>query len=82
MAKGLKTGGREQGTPNKTTSDLRDRISNFLNENWEQVEKDFKVLEPEKRVILFEKLMQFVVPRLQNITIPVEPKNRLRPVSS
>ena len=65
MAKGLKTGGREQGTPNKLTSDLRERISDFLNDNWEQVEKDFKEIEPEKRVILFERLLQYTVPRLQ-----------------
>jgi len=68
--KGLKTGGREQGTPNKLTSNLRERISEFLNDNWEQVEKDFKVLEPEKRIVMFEKLLQFTLPKLQTIQTP------------
>lgn len=70
MAKRIKTGGRELGTPNKLTADLRERISDFLNENWEQIEKDFKTLEPEKRVMLFEKLLQFTLPRLQTIQTP------------
>lgn len=72
MAKGLKTGGREQGTPNKLTFDLRERISDFLNDNWEQVEKDFKDLEPEKRVLLFEKLLQYTLPRMQATQLTVK----------
>lgn len=70
--KGLKTGGREQGTPNKLTSDLRERISDFLNDNWEQVEQDFKEIEPEKRIAMFEKLLQYTLPRLQatQLTMP------------
>lgn len=71
MAKGVKTGGREAGTPNKLTSDLRERISDFLNDNWEQIEKDFQTIEPEKRVLLFEKLLSFTLPKLQTIQTPV-----------
>ncbi len=65
--KGYKTGGREQGTPNKLTSDLKNRINDFLNENWDQVEKDFKILEPEKRVLLFEKLLSYTLPKMQTV---------------
>ena len=70
MAKGIKTGGRTQGTPNLLTKELRERLSDFLDENWEQVEKDFKTLEPEKRVMLFEKLLQYKLPRNQSIQTP------------
>lgn len=65
MEKREKTGGRELGTPNKITSELRERINDFLTVNWEQVEKDFKSLEPEKRIALFEKLLQYSLPRMQ-----------------
>ena len=70
MAKGIKTGGRVQGTPNLLTKELRERLSDFLDENWEQIEKDFKTLEPEKRVMLFEKLLQYKLPRNQLIQTP------------
>ncbi len=70
MAKGIKTGGRASGTPNKLNKELRERINNFLTDNWQQVEQDFKNLEPEKRIALFEKLLQYALPKLQNIETP------------
>lgn len=66
---GKKFGGREQGTPNQITKELRERISDFLNDNWEQVEKDFSVLEPEKRVLIFEKLLSYTLPKMQSVQL-------------
>ncbi len=57
--------GRPKGAPNKMTADLRSRISDFLNQNWDQIENDFKGLPPEKRVLIFEKLLQYSLPKLQ-----------------
>lgn len=59
--------GRPKGTPNKTTAELRTRISDFLNENWQIIENDFRQIEPEKRISLFEKLLQYVMPRMQAV---------------
>ena len=61
MAQGKKTGGRKQGTPNKLNKQLRERISDFLNNNWENIESDFQQLEPEKKIAFFEKLLQYSV---------------------
>jgi len=72
MAKGIKTGGRAEGTPNQITKELRERISDFLNDNWEQVEKDFLILEPEKRVLLFEKLLSYTLPKMQSVQMSAE----------
>lgn len=62
--------GRPKGTPNKVTKELRERISDFLSGNWEQVEKDFQSLESEKKIMIYEKLLQFTLPRLQSIQTP------------
>lgn len=62
--------GRPRGTPNKLTAELRQKINDFLNENWEQIEKDFETLDPEKRVLLYEKLLAFILPRLQSVQTP------------
>lgn len=61
--------GRPKGSQNKITSDLRERISDFLNENWERVEKDFLILEPEKRVLIFEKLLSYSLPKMQSVQL-------------
>ena len=62
----IKTGGRQKGTPNKVTSDLRQRINTFLSDNWESLQKDFEQLEPKDRLNFYEKLLQFGLPKLQS----------------
>jgi type III secretory pathway component EscR len=58
-----KTGGREKGTPNKVTADLRSWIKELLENNTAQFEKDLKRLEPQQRTLLFEKLLQYAIPK-------------------
>jgi len=62
---GNKTGGRTAGTPNKITSDLRTWISELIDDNREQIVEDLKDLEPQQRVAIFEKLLQYVIPKRQ-----------------
>jgi len=66
MAKREKTGGREKGTPNKLTSDLRQKINDFLDDNWSSLQKDFNNLDPKDKLIFFEKLLQYGLPKLQS----------------
>ena len=61
--------GRAKGSQNKVTKDLRVWVTDFLNENLEQVQKDFKVLEPKERILFFEKLLKYSLPTLQATTI-------------
>jgi len=60
--------GRPPG-PNKITAELRERIKTFLDGNFETIEKDFKGLDPEKRVALFERYLKFCLPQLQTTEI-------------
>lgn len=60
-----KTGGRKAGTPNKVTSDLRSWVNDVLNDNREQVIKDLQNLEPDKRLMFFEKLLNYAIPKMQ-----------------
>lgn len=66
MAKGEKTGGRERGTPNKLTADLRLRINDFLNDNWSSLQTDFNSLESKDKLNFYEKLLQYGLPKLQS----------------
>jgi hypothetical protein len=71
-----KTGGREKGTPNKVTGDLRAWINGLLNDNRQQIAKDIQRLEPHRRVTFFEKLLGYAVPKMQSVEAKVD-LNRL-----
>ena len=64
--------GRKPGVSNKITKELRDRIMDFLEGKWSQIEDDFDALESKDRVQLFEKLLQYVLPRMASMDIEGE----------
>lgn len=69
--KGKKTGGRTKGTPNKTTV-MNKRIINSLLADYSDsglMSKDFMELEPKDRLGIAEKLMQYVMPKMQSTNV-------------
>jgi len=59
---------RPKGVPNKISADLRQRISDFLNNKWASVETDFDTLEPKERLMFFERLLQYSIPKQKEVT--------------
>lgn len=64
-------GGRAKGTPNKVTSELRLWVAKIVKKNRRQIEDDLSVLDPKDRVTLLERLMQYVIPKRNNITADI-----------
>lgn len=62
-----KSGGRQKGTPNRVTRDVREWLSKLINKSRRQIERDLQELEPKDRVMILERLMQYVVPKQQAI---------------
>jgi hypothetical protein len=60
-------GGRPKGKRNKVTTDLRQWITHFIDQNKEQIQQDWQALDPKDRIVMFEKLLKYVVPTLQSI---------------
>ena len=71
----LKTGGRAKGTPNKVTADLREWISDLLNNNKSVFETDLEKLEPQQRVAIFEKLLSYAIPKMQSVETKIDYNN-------
>ncbi len=73
MAKGKKTGGRQKGTPNKSTSPMRE----ILSEHWRryeesgQFEEDLKALDPATRATIMERYAQYIVPKMKSVDMDV-----------
>lgn len=71
MPPGKKYGGRVAGTPNKTTSIVRNAISKRLDKYFssEEFESDLAQLKPKERVEVMEKFAAYVAPKLQSTTL-------------
>jgi hypothetical protein len=64
--------GRPKGTKNKTSLQLRETITDFLESNFKKIVADFKCLKPRDRVKLYCDLLQYGLPRLQAVQIETE----------
>lgn len=72
MAKGIKTGGRESGTPNKLTFDMREALKTILEKEIKILPQLLEKMNPEKRADLLSRLLPFVTPKMQNIALENE----------
>lgn len=65
---GLKAGirnnpnGRPKGTPNKVTSELKEKVLMFIDNNFDQLQIDFNTVDPKDRLIIIEKLLKYAIP--------------------
>ena len=66
-----KTGGREKGTPNKSTASIREAISEIVSENLPQLKMDIKSLAPKDRIKAITDLASYVLPKLKATDITI-----------
>ena len=62
---GNKYGGREAGTPNRLTKELRAALKNILHQEIELLPEHFNKLEPKDRLELLVKLLPFALPKVE-----------------
>ena len=63
-----KTGGRQRGTPNKVTAELKGWITDLLLNGREQFKKDMQDLTPRERIKAHLALLQYVLPKMQALS--------------
>jgi len=75
---GLKKGqtgnpnGRPRGSPNKTTSNIRKFVEALVRDNLFSMKKDLKKVSPKDRLMILEKLMQYTIPKQQQISVEAQ----------
>lgn len=67
MAKGIKTGGRKQGTPNILTREIRAILKGIIAKELETLPATIEQFEPEKRLEIILKLLPYVLPRVETV---------------
>jgi hypothetical protein len=64
---GKKYGGRQKGTPNKLTKELRSILKDVLHNEMEKVGGYLGELEPKERLEMIIKLMPYVFPKVEQV---------------
>ena len=64
--------GRPLGAKNKVNQQLRETITDFLNNNFVKIVEDFNYLKPKDRVKLYCDLLQYGLPRLQAVQLETD----------
>ena len=82
--KGLpKTGGRQVGSPNKVTSEVKQAIAAFTSNNSEKLDKWLnEVDDPAKRLDLYFKALEYTMPKLARTEVVGDEKAPQRMVVS
>ena len=65
---GIKHGGRQKGTPNRMTKELRSVLKDVLYQELEDIQERFNLLEPKERIELLIKLMLYILPKVTSIS--------------
>jgi hypothetical protein len=74
-SKRTKYGGRQKGTPNKLTFDLRASISEILDKELISLPKRLEWLSDKERLDVLIRLLPYVIPKMSEVNTPqVEPR--------
>ena len=65
-------GGRQRGTPNKSTASFRAWLQELVTKNKRQIKQDREALDPRDRLAMLERFMRYVLPRMESVTAAVD----------
>ena len=65
---GKKYGGRQNGTPNRMTKELRSILKDILYEEIEALQERLDALKPKERLELIIKLMPYALPKVTSVS--------------
>jgi hypothetical protein len=68
---GKKFGGRKAGTPNRSTSEIKEMINQFISGNIQDLQVNYDSLEPEKKLQFFKDLLKYTIPTHQSNEINI-----------
>ena len=62
--RGLKTGGRQLGTPNKTTKEIREKLKSLFDMELQKLPEYLNELDTPAKIDLMIKLIPYVLPKV------------------
>ena len=58
-----KTGGRKSGSTNRTSTDIKSKIADLIDQQFNTITADLELLEPKERVTAYLKFLEYVLPK-------------------
>jgi hypothetical protein len=68
MAKGIKTGGRKEGTQNRLTSEMRSVLKGIIDHELDHLPDHLDKLDDKQRLEFVLRLLPFVLPKVEVIS--------------
>ena len=65
---GKKYGGRQKGTPNKLTKEIRTVLKDLIYRELDEIQEHLDSLEPKQRIELVIKLIPYFLPKVDSIS--------------
>jgi hypothetical protein len=65
---GNKYGGRQKGTPNRLTKEIRTLLKDILHQELEQIQERLELLKPKERLELLIKLIPYILPKVRSVS--------------
>ncbi len=67
--------GRPKGRQNNVTIEMKEWVKELIDDNREQLGRDLKKLNPNERWRVIEKLMSYVMPKMQSVETKIDLNN-------
>jgi len=80
MAKGIKTGGRTKGTPNRTTTETKELLQKIVSNELDNLQQLLEDLNSKERLDAVIKLLPYILPKQQEIAIE-STKSQFQPIT-
>ncbi len=70
--------GRPKGSENKVTTEIREKVLNFVNSNIDEIQANFNLLNPSEKVKYLIAILQYTIPKMKDLdhTITYNSKNQ------
>ena len=65
---GKKYGGRQKGTPNKLTKEIRIVLKDLIYKELDEIKERLDSIEPKQRIEIVIKLIPYVLPKVESIS--------------
>lgn len=72
MARGQKTGGRQKGTPNRISYNVKELINNLLRDELHKMPSLLNKMSPKERVDTTIKLLPYLLPKADEVQVPTQ----------